>query len=296
MKRSLCCALSLVFLATLTVAPEPRQVLAQDADLGVTPRPISPEEAQQIIDQQSFGGGRGGRGGRGGARVGGGFGGRSMALADPAPRAEENAEILQLRLWVLSIRLSAEQAQNETLRNLVTEATNLPQTIESTNAFRELVAKLTKAQILQRSREYRIAAAVGQTAQLTNGSQRPVITNTTLSGRGGGGGRVNTYQYHSVGTSISVTPRIESMGLLSIALNFNDSDLAESDRSVPVAELDGAKPVMIPEITSVQLQTNVRLKRGGAAIVQTDTSSDSASGIVEAKLIVLGETREGASN
>lgn len=249
--------------------------------------------------EQGFGsrGGRGGRGGRGRQRggieasesFGGGFSEFTPGAAEQsvdAPAANQPMEIVQLRLWALSIHVPSEKAADQLVASLGESVNNLPQNIDSLDKVRELIAKLTEAKILHRSREFRFSAANGQLAQITLGSQEPMITNTSTSPRGGG--RTSNYQYQAVGTTIQATARLVSGENIRVGLTYEASSLEPTDPPVVVSEPENGKSVSIPQIISQRVQTNVRFKRGGATVVQADTTAEPKNGGVRLQLLILG--------
>jgi hypothetical protein len=206
----------------------------------------------------------------------------------------EDAEVMQLRLWAISVKATENQVATASVANLLARVDGLPQTLDSSVTVRDLIAQLKNAKILSGSREFRISAGVGQTSQQILGAQRPIVTNTTMNAVGGG--RVNSYQYMDIGTQVFVSPRIESSSAVSVAIQFRDSAIDENERSVAVMEAkDGQPTLKIPEITSHIVQTSVRFNRGGAAVIETNSATN-AEGGVAAELLILGEVRGGNAN
>jgi hypothetical protein len=217
-----------------------------------------------------------------------------MAVPGELETLREDAEVMQLRLWVISIKATNEQIATASVANLLSRVDSLPQTLESSVFARDLIAQLKNAKILAGSREFRISAGDGQTSQQMIGAKRPIVTNTTMNAVGGG--RTNAYVYHDIGSQIFATPRVESANSVAVGIQFTDSTADQDERSVAVMESkDGQPALQIPEITSHVVRTSVRFNRGGAAVIEANTATN-AEGGVAAELLILGEVRGGNTN
>jgi hypothetical protein len=195
---------------------------------------------------------------------------------------------VELRLWVLTIAMPREKATDDLIANLAASANSLPQVVGTLDQVRELVDKLTVAGILQRSREFRLTAAAGQTAQLLSGANEPQITSTTMTARGGGG-RTNSFQYQPVGMNIQATPTFDAAGNLQVHLNFTASSIEKTDPLVVISESDDGKTLAINRTISLTVQTIARLKRDTAVLVQSDSIYEPEAGnSSRTQLLILG--------
>jgi hypothetical protein len=298
-KRFVFATMSVLFLIAVGISSQAQQPPAAPATT-MQPKQATRRGGQavqppaEVQPGGNFGAGGESVRGRGTATIGFGANTREISLPSESALLNEDAEVIQLRVWVISIKASGEQVAAAPVANLLARADSLPQTLDSSAIVRDLIVQLKNAKILYGLREFRISAGVGQTAQQMLGAQRPIVTNTTMNAVGGG--RVNSYQYMDIGTQVFASPRIESSSAVSVAIQFRDSAIDENERSVAVMESkDGQPTLKIPEITSHIVQTSVRFNRGGAAVIETNSVTNAEGGIA-AELLILGEVRGGNAN
>jgi Flp pilus assembly secretin CpaC len=209
---------------------------------------------------------------------------RRSGTAD-SPLTDSPQSQLALTLWELTVSDTPKQPEADSKSNLAWQLQNLPTEFGSLNEVRDFISRLKDAGRLQSWREVRLVAFDGQATHLKVGADRPQIAGTNHTSMG----RTNSIVYRSVGTLIEVRPRIDTEKYIQVQLDYEASDLAKAE-DVPLTESNDGNSKFANSIVTRQLKTAARLKDGGAAIVQTDSTSGSADKSVAGQtvLIILG--------
>jgi hypothetical protein len=202
---------------------------------------------------------------------------------------------ISLQLWVVTIALPQNKAQDEVAANLYERTTRLPVAVGSYNDVITLVERLRAAGLIEKMREFRHAAVNGETSQTQSGATVPTITGSaTRSPRASGGltaDRVNQIQYKSIGTVVQLNPLIESNGELRVQLYYETSEIEKSPNVTISESEDGTNRILADQTVMRHCQANVRLKSGSAALVQSDTHVQSTGDAVKrTTLIILSAT------
>jgi Bacterial type II and III secretion system protein len=220
----------------------------------------------------------------------------SESATNVAP-TDEPKEAISLSVWILTLAESATEestalAANEQSGDLTEElsdklhdkANNLPAVVGTREDVRALIGRLKVAGLLQKSREVRIQTLNGQTAVAQMGTDQPSITATQINDRG----TTNNIMMRSVGTIVSVTPRIDTEGAIQVGFEYNSTRLEQST-DIALAEFEGHKPMMASFTVNQQSTTVVRLKSGSAVLVWSDATreSDGSETGGETQMIIL---------
>jgi type II secretory pathway component GspD/PulD (secretin) len=102
-----------------------------------------------------------------------------------------------------------------------------------------------------------------QSAYLQAGRHEPTITamNTTPMGR------TNSLTVQNLGTKISITPRANAAGVVTMQLDVDDSRLAPAEEGVPIFEPDKGNPIRTPVSEVLSLKTTVKIADGQTVVL-----------------------------
>ena len=212
---------------------------------------------------------------------------RDEAVVD-APLTDSPQSQVELTVWELTFSNAPKEAEADSKSDAASAAPSLPTEFASLKEVREFIKGLQDSGRLQSLREVRLLALDGQASRLQLGADRPQIVGANLTQMG----RTNTIQYRSIGTLIEIVPRIDKERQILLQLDYNASNMAKAE-DVPLFEAKEGKDGTsryASNIVTRQLKTATKLKNGGAAIVQADSTSVLAdkSTAGETVLIILG--------
>jgi hypothetical protein len=219
-----------------------------------------------VITEEMLGpiqrGSRGGAGGRGGAPF-------DAPRLPPLEVQEDDGgtELIGVNIWALSISAPA-QINDELIADLISRARTLQVTLGSRHDVNDWVTKLSVAGVLERSREFRLTAVSGQSANLQDGANVPQVTGTSITQFGS----VNSVAYQPVGTVVQVQPRIDPDGKVRIAFSYSASEI-EPRSDVFLSESREGERMRASQVVNQQLQSTIRLPSGSAALVHSLTNS-----------------------
>jgi Flp pilus assembly secretin CpaC len=211
---------------------------------------------------------------------------RGSSSAPATPTVTDSAkDTVVLTVWDIAVSNSPENKKADEKANLTWRLDNLPTEFASLSSVHEFVDQLKDAGRLRSLRELRLVTLDGQNATVQVGANKPEVTGSNYSSRGG---RANSVTFRQIGTTIDARPRIDSEKHLQIQFEYNMSDLQKSNDVALVDEGDG-KALFADMIVTRQFKTTARLKNGTAAVIRCDSntvSSDKSAGQIE--LIILG--------
>ncbi|MDF2177517.1 secretin N-terminal domain-containing protein [Aliiglaciecola sp. CAU 1673] len=118
----------------------------------------------------------------------------------------------------------------------------------------------------------RVVVRDGEVASINVGSQVPVISQQSSNLEGSGNTLLQTVQYRSTGVNLSVTPYINSKGVVSLLVNQSVSDATPNELS----------DVSSPIISNRSITTHVLAKNGQTVVLGgliSESSNDTNSGV-----------------
>ena len=244
--------------------------------------------------------------------------GQNQFAAQPQPDAGtgEPRDMIAVTVWDLTISDSTGPESDELVGKLIDKANNLPTVLGTADEVRDLVSRLKAANLMRKSREFRLLATDGQLSSTQSGADRPSVIATQVTSLDSGASRPrrgvnpptqnplpaptpnespaperivnNSIQYRSISTLVQATPRIDTSGGIQILLNYSASDIERSS-DVVLTEIPGRDPVTADSVVVRQIQSSVRLKSGTAVVVQADAAqtSDGESLTGKTHLLIL---------
>jgi type II secretory pathway component GspD/PulD (secretin) len=160
------------------------------------------------------------------------------------------------------------------------EAANDVNLTGPTEVIIERVKALEKAGKLAVMKRFRMTTVDGVMAESQIGEQRPMVASVARGGRGGFGGagagvNVSSINYVSLGTRVSVEPRVIRAGetaVLKIAISHSGSS-TRSDAPVLGEDNDGGK-IRAESQTTLNLQTSARVANGSTILLGGTAGND----------------------
>jgi type II secretory pathway component HofQ len=130
----------------------------------------------------------------------------------------------------------------------------------------------------------RLVSADGFTATAQIGSDHPRVVGTQFSPRGGA---VNSIEYRSTGSVISLTPRLIDEGRIAVELEVNKSGLASDADSPVLAENGSGKPTRADSTRTFTLRT-IGVARLGETVAVSgwESSKDGCLVLMSAKKVL----------
>ena len=143
-----------------------------------------------------------------------------------ARRNRLGQDTVVLTVWDITVSNSPENKKADEKGNLTWRLDNLPTEFASLKSVRELVEQLKDAGRLRSLRELRLVTLDGQNAMVQVGANKPEVTGSNYSSRGG---RANSVTFRQVGTTIDALPASIRKKHLQIQFEYNMSDLQKSE-------------------------------------------------------------------
>jgi hypothetical protein len=190
----------------------------------------------------------------------------------PVPTGEPK-QAIAVTVWSLTIKESTGPEAGELEGALRDKANHLPAAVGTQKEVREMIAKLKVAGLLHKSREIRLLALAGETAEALMSADQPVIQATNFAP---GGGTINTIMYRSVGTIVEAKPIIDSDGLVQVGLTYECSFLDDANGEI-IAERKEKEPLRAPAIVRKSATTLARVESGKAVLVSSDATQDASN-------------------
>jgi type II secretory pathway component GspD/PulD (secretin) len=180
---------------------------------------------------------------------------------------------------------STENKKADEKANPASRLDSIPTEFASSGDVRKFIQELRDAGRLRSLRQLRLSALDGQNASAQVGTNKPQVTGSNYSPRGG---RANSVTFRQIGTTIEARPSIDSEKRIRVQFEYNMSDLQKSNDVTLVDDGDG-KTLFADEIVTRQFKTTARLRNGTASVIRCDSSiaSGDKSEAGRTELIIL---------
>ncbi len=223
----------------------------------------------------------------------------TRAAEPPAPAAVEvavsavepaaSSQLVALDLWVVTLRMPKDVAQEDQFGPLLARVENLPTVIGGRDAARKLLDRLKDQGAVRQLQTFRMSTLSGHKGYMLRGERTPTIIGMSQSDFG----QTNSIQYLQTGTIVQWTPTVVNAQEIQVDISYERSDVVNSG-DVAIAQPKDGEPTPAQSVPSLTITTAATLKSGEAAIVSlaSDTEQENSTLLILSTAMVGQEALE----